>query len=154
MDNFDMVPLMTYWTPTKTSHACEWDNVLEAWHTIQDKKIIPIEKVDEALLRELLSAHSKTPLKAMHIETNSLPIRYILKSRRLMYLHTILQREPTEMIQKIYKAQKADPSPGDFCELVTDDFTELGLDIGEGDFAWMNKQKCHTIVKAKVRSAD
>ena len=53
----------------------------EAWHNIMDKDIIPMEKVDEALLRQLHSAHSKTPLEALHLETNSLPLRYMLKTR-------------------------------------------------------------------------
>ena len=119
----------------------------EAWHNITDKK------VDEAFLRQLLSAHSKTPLEALHLETNSVPLRYILKSRRLMYLHTILQREPTEMIRKIYEAQKTDPSPGDFCLLVSDDLAEIGLDTTERDIAIMSKTKFHTIIKTKVRSA-
>ena len=43
----------------------------EAWHNIMDKDIIPLEKVDEALLRQLLMGHSKTPLEALHLETNT-----------------------------------------------------------------------------------
>ena len=35
----------------------------EAWHSIDDKDLIPLEKADEVLLRGLLSAHSKTPMK-------------------------------------------------------------------------------------------
>ena len=58
----------------------------EAWHNICDKDIIPLEKVDEALLRGLLSAHSKTPLEALYLESGCIPIRFIIKSRRLMYL--------------------------------------------------------------------
>ena len=125
----------------------------EAWHNIQDKDITPLEKVDEALLRQLLMGHSKTPLEALHLETNTLPIRYILKSRRIMYLHTILKRDPSEMIRKVYEAQKADPSPGDFCELVSDDCKAIELDIEEEDIARMSKQRIQTIVKSKVRAA-
>ena len=56
----------------------------EAWHNISNKDMIVMEKVDEALLRGLLSAHSKTPLEALYLETNSVPFRFILKSRRIM----------------------------------------------------------------------
>ena len=93
----------------------------EAWHSIEDKDLIPLEKADEALLRGLLSAHPKTPLEALYLETNSLPIRFILKIRRIMYLHNILQKNPTEMIKKIYETQKQNPSPGDFSEIVKND---------------------------------
>ena len=70
-----------------------------------------------------------------------------------MYLHTILQRKPSEMIRKIYEAQKTDPSPGDFCLFVQDDLAEVGLDITEREIAIMSKERFHTIIKTKVRSA-
>ena len=64
----------------------------EAWHGVTKKDIILLEKVDEALLRGLLTAHSKVPLEALYLETKSVPLRFIAASRRLMYLHNILQR--------------------------------------------------------------
>ena len=78
----------------------------EAWHNVEDKDILPLEKVDEALLRGLLQAHSKTPIEALYLETNSLPVRYILKSRRLMYLQNILKKEPSEMVRKYMKHKR------------------------------------------------
>ena len=65
----------------------------EAWHSITINDVLLLEKVDEALLRGLLTAHSKIPLEALFLETKSVPIRFTLSSRRLMYLHSILQKE-------------------------------------------------------------
>ena len=56
----------------------------EAWHGVTQNNIVILEKVDEALLRGLLNAHSKIPLEALFLETCSIPIRYIVSSRRLM----------------------------------------------------------------------
>ena len=70
-----------------------------------------------------------------------------------MYLHTILQRNPNEMVRKVYEAQKSDPSSGDFCQLVSDDCKAIELNIAEADIARMSKQKFQTIVKPKVRAA-
>ena len=50
-----------------------------------------------------------------------------------MYLHTILQRNPNEMVRKVYEAQKSDPSSGDFCQLVSDDCKAIELNIAEAD---------------------
>ena len=105
------------------------------------------------MLRGLLSAHSKTPLEALHLETNCLPVRYILKSCRLVYLQTILQKESTELVRKVYEAQKADPSPKDLYVLVSDDCRAIGLNMCNGDIAKLTKQKFKDIVKAKVRNA-
>ena len=65
----------------------------EAWQGISPGEIEMIEKVDEDLLRGLLKAHSKIPLEALYLETGCIPVRFIIKSRRLSYLHTILQKD-------------------------------------------------------------
>ena len=124
----------------------------EAWHSIEDKDLIPFEKADELLLRGLLNAHSKTPLEALYLETNSLPIRFILKIRRIMFLHNILQKNSSEMIRKIFEAQKQNPSPGDFCEIVKNDMSAIGLNISEKEISNMKKQKFKNIVKSLARN--
>ena len=73
------------------------------------------EKVDEALLRGLTIGHAKVPIPALYLETGMMPIRFILACRRVLYLQTILQRAPEELIRKVYEAQKEDPTAGDFC---------------------------------------
>ena len=65
----------------------------EAWQGISDGDIEQLEKVDEALLRGLLNAHSKVPLESLFLETGCIPIKHIIKGRRLSYLHTILQKD-------------------------------------------------------------
>ena len=80
-----------------------------------------------------MGAHPKTPLEALYLETKSVPIRFIVASRRIMYLHNILQKEKNEMILKIYKAQKMKPSKGDFIYLVKNDLETIGLNITDED---------------------
>ena len=41
----------------------------EAWHSVNVKDVIELEKVDETLLRGLLQAHPKIPLEALYLET-------------------------------------------------------------------------------------
>ena len=125
----------------------------EAWHNIKTKDIIVMEEVDKALLRGLLSAHAKTPLEALYLETNCLPIRFILKSRRILYLHNILQKNESELIRRVYEAQKDDPTPGDFCELVKDDCIDIGLNLSDEDISKHKKKEFQKLVKKKVREA-
>ena len=109
--------------------------------------------MDEALLRGLMGAHSKIPLEALFLETSSIPVHYVVSSRRLMYLHSILQRSPDELVRKVFEAQRADPSPGDFCKLVDEDKDEIGLDISDAEIKTMSKAKFKKIVKAKIRQS-
>ena len=64
----------------------------EAWQGVSDADIEMLEKVDEALLRGLLGAHAKVPIEALFLETGTIPLKSVLKSRRLCYLKTILGR--------------------------------------------------------------
>ena len=125
----------------------------EAWHSITINDVLLLEKVDEALLRGLLKAHSKIPLEALFLETKSLPIRFTLSSRRLMYLHSILQKDEGELVKNVYNAQKDDVSPGDFCELVEEDKIQIGLNMTDIEISGINKQQFKKIVKTKIRQA-
>ena len=59
----------------------------EAWYNVSKKEIENLEKVDEALLRKVFSAQCKTPLEVLYLESGNIPIRFILMSRRLDFLH-------------------------------------------------------------------
>ena len=125
----------------------------EAWHGISMKDIEVFEKIDEALLRSILNAHSKIPREALYLETKSTPIRYIIASRRLMYLHTILQKNKDELVRKIYEAQKVDPVQGDFVEIIKDEKESLGINLNEEEIQTMSKMKFKTYVREKVKRA-
>ena len=87
--------------------------------------------MDEALLRGILNAQAKVPLESLFLETGAVPIRYILKTRRLGYHKTILQRDPEELVSEIFTAQKSNPTEGDFCLLIKDDSNEVNLVLKE-----------------------
>ena len=55
-----------------------------------EQDIRKLEEVDESLLRNILKAHSKTPIEALYLELDCLPLRFHLMSRRLNFLHYIL----------------------------------------------------------------
>ena len=125
----------------------------EAWQGIKDDEVEMLEKVDEALLRGLLNAHSKMPVEALFLETGTIPIRHIIKSRRLCYLKTILKRDSEELVSEIYNAQKSNPTEGDFCILVENDAKDVNLQMNEADINTTNEAKYKEVVKAKVKQA-
>ena len=125
----------------------------EALHNVSQDDLNILEKVDEALLRGILKAHSKIPLEALFLETSSIPIRLIVAGRRLMYLHTILQKSQSEMIRKVYDVQKSDTSPGDFSELVSNDKKDIELNLSDSEIQRLTKTKFKKILKTKINQA-
>ena len=112
-----------------------------------------LEAVDEHLLRSLVKAQSKTPLEFLYLEAGAVPIRFLLSSRRMVYLLTILKREDSELIKRIYKAQSGNPSHGDWSEMLKADFKTIGEVIYEQAIVKSSKNSYKNFIKAKVRTA-
>lgn len=86
-----------------------------------DSLVKTINKPDEALIRGLISGHAKVPLEFLFLETGCAPVSFIHACRRLVYLQTILKKDPAELLSRVYFAQKSDSLPGDYCRLVAAD---------------------------------
>ena len=103
----------------------------EAWQGIVKDETQQLRRVDEYLFRKLFSAHSKTPIEAFCLESGQIPLEFIWTSRRLLYLHTILTRKPTEITRQIYESQKEHIKKGDFVQLIVEDAKLLSMNINE-----------------------
>ena len=101
--------------------------------------------MDEALLRGILKAHAKTPREFLYLETGATPIKYILAQRRINYLRHIISRSDNELIKKVFIAQKANPTRGDFIRLVEKDIAMLGITYEEVVFGQISKMQLKTI---------
>ena len=82
-----------------------------------------------------------------------IPIRYIISSRRLMYHQVILQRDDNEITKKIYLAQKDDTAPGDFVELIENDFKSINEEQNDLSITTTNRNSYKQHIKAKVKAA-
>ena len=65
-----------------------------------------LEKVDHQLMRFICNGHAKIAVEFLYLESGSLPLKNIIASRRIMYLHHLLSRDDKELIKRVYKAQK------------------------------------------------
>ena len=65
---------------------------VEAWHNVLKKDIPLFINLDHYLMRYIFGAHSKVPIELLYLETKSIPLDFILASRRINYLHNILTK--------------------------------------------------------------
>ena len=121
----------------------------EAWHNLKEKEVRRLEEVDE----HLLHTHAKTPLEFLYLETGAIPIRYVIGSRRICFLQTILQREDDELTKRVYKAQSKAPLEGDFYKLVKKDLENIGEEINETKIINTTVKSFKEHVKKKTRVA-
>ena len=64
------------------------------------------------------------------METGKLPIKFIIKTRRVMYWWHVVNSNKSEVLYK-YLAQKTNPSKGDWVEQLKRDKIELDLDLND-----------------------
>ena len=83
---------------------------------------------------------------------NCIPIRFIIRSRRLNFLHCILHEEPNSLIFRFLQAQLDDPTENDWGTNVHDDLKRLEMyaelnDIREASFYTFESDIRKRIVK-------
>ena len=127
--------------------------ISESWQDVKEDDVKDLERADEALLRGLVHGHAKVAIPALYLHLGQEPIRFILASRRILYLHTILNREDKEITKRTYDAQKQDPINGDFCLLVQKDLKMIGLNLTDNEIKKLSKGQLKSKLKKTVKEA-
>ena len=97
----------------------------ESWVGLTNKEVEILEKIDEQLLRRILSAHSKTAIPALYLELGCVPIRFLVMQRRIGFLHYIMNEDSESLIREVFDAQLAHPLKGDWCGQVKEGMEKL-----------------------------
>ena len=121
---------------------------METWPHFTEKRVIDFERIEQGLLRKILSAHSKTPIESLYLELGVPPFRFHLSARRVMFYHAVLHRNCEEITRKVMMQQKKTMYKGDVYQLVLQDLDLLG--ISENDLNSMNKLKLKDTLKKRV----
>ena len=69
----------------------------EAWYGFSTSEMEQLEQVDENFLRIFLEVGRGCPKEMLYLETGTIPMRFIIYKRRLMFLHYILTPQQSEI---------------------------------------------------------
>ena len=122
----------------------------EAWYGLTDGDIKHLEKVDESLLRKILGTPSTTPKCMLYLETGCTPINFVIRSRRLMFLHYILKQEKTSLISKVFHAQLSNPVKNDWAVTCKEDLAKLQITHSFDEIRNLSKYSFKKIVREKI----
>ena len=67
------------------------------------KHLEELEVIDQAVLL-IIGSHSKTPSEILYLETGTIPLRYIIMIRRILFFQTIVKISDNELTKKVFKA--------------------------------------------------
>ena len=84
----------------------------------------------------------------------------MLAVRRMIYLQIILKRSNEEFTKKVYLCQKENPLPGDWCQLVAEDFNKMDLHMSDehietmlvSDYKKLIKNKAHDVAFQEIQA--
>ena len=105
---------------------------VEAIHGLTSAQVESLEKCDRMFMRKIFQAPLCTPVEAFYIETNALPIRFIIIARRLLFFWNIVNKPDSELIKQVYNAQKLKPVRNDWCLQIQQDLIDTEMNMCEG----------------------
>ena len=101
----------------------------EVRYNVTKANIYELEKIDNILHRKILNCISTTPVVLMHLDLATLPIRYIVMTRRAMFLQYILKQSEDSLLYKFLLAQINVSYPGDWWVQMKDDLSSLNINL-------------------------
>ena len=86
----------------------------------------------------------------LYLELGVIPIRFIIKSRRLNFLKYLLDQSSETLVNKVLVAQLTNPTRNDWGQTIKHDLEEIGLEID--DVNNMTKKNFRTFVRNKTEA--
>jgi hypothetical protein len=83
-----------------------------------------LEELDRCLLRKVFSTQISCPKEALHLESGTISIGTLIKSRRVNYLHYLVKEDQKSMLSQFFHVQLN-------CEVRTDLTTQVRKDLND-----------------------
>ena len=123
----------------------------ETWLRLTQKDLGKLEGIDRLFIRRIFQVPNSTPIPFLYLETGCIPIRYIMKMKRIMYLHHILTRKDEALIKRVFRAQQRKPAKGEWCIVVKEDLVAIGLGhLTFENIEGMSGETLRSLVKSKI----
>ena len=123
----------------------------EAWFSLTESDLNLLETVDVSLLRSILKAPKSTPKEMLFMELGLVPLRDIIRERRLNFLFYILSQEADSMVFNVFQSQCENRTKRDWVTTVINDMEVLGLNVTFSEIQAMTKIKWKNIVKNRIK---
>ena len=125
-------------------------NNAEFWINITQKDLENLKAPDIILLKKILSTKGSPSKCFIQLELGIIPIRFILKQKRLNFLHYILNEDKNSMISQVFFEMKKDRRMGNFISLIEKDKLDLEITKSYNEIEEMTKISWKKYVKEKV----
>ena len=101
----------------------------ETWYNITKAELDLLETVDVQLLRSILKAPKSTAKEMLFLELGCVPFRELIRKRRILFLHYILNEDPNSMMYRFLMTQMKNRKQKDWIYIVSNDFSDLIMGV-------------------------
>ena len=122
----------------------------EVWYNLTNAELDLLETVDVDLLRGILKAPKSTPKEMLFLELGILPLREIIRKRRLGFLFYILKQKRESILYKVFETQKMYPSSKDWVSTIKDDLEQINMKTSFEEIQNMEKKDYMNTIKRKI----
>ena len=99
----------------------------DCWYNLTNNDIKSIQSVDLNFYSRLFSTPKTTPKESYYLESGETDFETILKSRRLVYFHNLVNRDKSQLMYAFIHSQISDPIKGDWYLQVVKDMEDFNL---------------------------
>ena len=108
-----------------------------------------LEKCHEMALRKLLNLPSKSPKPMLYFMTGSTPVHSIVKRRRLVYLHHILNQGEESLVKTFFECQLETRKSKDWATQIVKDLSDFEIELSTEDIKTFKEDAWKTFIKQK-----
>ena len=124
----------------------------EAWYNVSNSELDLLETIDVMMLRKLLKTPKYTPKEMLFLELGCVPMRDLIKEKRLNFLYYILKEDPESLVHKFFQAQLKNMNKKDWVATVLEDLKELDLEnLSMVDISNMKKGSFRNLINEKIK---
>ena len=120
---------------------------------VNKQHIETLESVDRYFWRKVFKCPFSTPIEVFYMETNTIPIRFTLISRRLMYFWRILQMKDDELVKRVFNVQKLSSCKNDWVIQIAEDLKFCNINKTEEEIMMMKKTTFKKLVSTQIKEA-
>ena len=122
----------------------------ETWFNLTKSELDLLETVDLLLLRTILGAPKTVAKEMLYLELGVIPLREMVRQRRLNFLHYILKQDKESILFKVFEAQKKNRNRKDWVTSVIQDLEELELDVNFETIQKMGKEAWRNTIRNTI----
>ena len=126
---------------------------LEVSFNLSANDMKTLNDLDLQLLRGSLLLGAKSSQSLMFLELGLVPVSFIIKKKRIMYLFHLLTTDNSTLVSKIFRQQLKSLKRGDWINTVIEDLKDLNLNLSFAQIANMSKNKFKDLVKKSSEKA-